>query len=125
MTMEGTLHTICPAADIRLKDGGAIRKGGFVIALGGSCPRPVYFEVMGEEPLRQLSALAPGVPLRVHFYPESREGRGGRYFTSLRCTGVVSLAPPQAAEPQLRRPVRPDAVAEALICPINVEDAPF
>lgn len=98
MEIKGTLMKICPTVDINLKDGGSIKKGGFVIMREGDYPKPVYFEMMGSNRLQCLEGLVVGMPLRVFFYPESRESNDGRYFTSLRCTGVYNAAQPQPQE---------------------------
>lgn len=98
MEIKGTLMKICPTVDINLKDGGSIKKGGFVIMREGDYPKPVYFEMMGSDRLQGLESLVVGTPLRVFFYPESREASDGRYFTSLRCTGVYNAAQPQPQE---------------------------
>lgn len=95
MEIKGTLMKICPTVDINLKDGGSIKKGGFVIMREGDYPKPVYFEMMGSDRLQGLEGLVVGTPLRVFFYPESREASDGRYFTSLRCTGVYNAVQPQ------------------------------
>lgn len=97
METKGTLFKICQTVDISLKDGSTLQKGGFVINSEGTYPKPIYFEIMGGERLQQLEGLNPGDQLQVYFYPESRESKDGRYFSSLRCTGVVKLSAIQPA----------------------------
>jgi len=100
METRGTLFKICQTEEISLKDGGTLQKGGFVITSEGSYPKPIHFELMGGEKLLMLEGLNTGDLLQVYFYPESRESKDGRYFSSLRCTGIMKISPSQPTAPQ-------------------------
>lgn len=54
--------------------------------------KPVAFELFGEERLSLLNGLTLGMPVRVSFYAESREGKNGNYYTTLRCFVIMSVS---------------------------------
>lgn len=103
MEINGTIYKILPQEEVTFNDGTKKVKGGFVIMREGDYPKPVYFEMFGEERLAMLNGLTIGMPVRVSFYAESRESKGGKFYTTLRCTNVMQLVstsnvPPTAGE---------------------------
>lgn len=94
MEINGTIYRILNNQEITFHDGTKKLKGGFVIMREGEYPKPVAFEILGEERLAILNGLTPGMPVRVSFYAESREGKDGKYYTTLRCTNVLSPTTP-------------------------------
>lgn len=56
----------------------------------GDYPRPVAFELFGEDRLAMLAGVNVGMPVQVRFFAESREGKNGNIFTSTRCTDFTS-----------------------------------
>jgi hypothetical protein len=116
MEINGTIYRILQNQEVTFNDGTKKVKGGFVIMREGDYPKPVAFELFGEERLSMLNGLTLGMPVRVSFYAESREGKDGKYYTTLRCTNLLTLAPvqpiktetPQPETDELRIPVSPD-----------------
>ena len=91
MEINGTIYRILPQQDVVFGDGTRKVKGGFVIMREGDYPKPVAFEMFGEERLSMLNGLNLGMPVRVSFYAESREGKDGKYYTTLRCTNIMQM----------------------------------
>ena len=92
MEINGTIHKILQNQEVTFNDGTKKLKGGFVIMREGEFPKPVAFELFGEERLSMIAGLTVGMPVKVYFYAESREGRDGKYYTTLRCTNVLAMA---------------------------------
>lgn len=92
MEISGTIYKILPVEEVTFNDGTKKMKGGLVIMRDGDFPKPVAFEMYGEDRLAMLANLTIGMPVRVFFYAESREGKNGNYYTSLRCTNIMTLA---------------------------------
>lgn len=92
MEISGTIYKILPTEVVSFNDGTQKAKGGFVIMRDGDFPKPVAFEMYGEDRLAMLANLTIGMPVRVFFYAESREGKNGNYHTSLRCTNIMTLS---------------------------------
>lgn len=121
MEINGTIYRILPQQDVVFSDGTRKVKGGFVIMREGDYPKPVYFELFGEERLSMLNGLTLGMPVRVSFYAESREGKDGKFYTTLRCTNLLALAPSQPKEPETPQPE-----TDELIIPVSPDDeVPF
>ena len=121
MEINGTIYRILPRQDVVFGDGTRKVKGGFVIMREGDYPKPVAFELFGEERLSMLNGLNLGMPVRVSFYAESREGKDGRYYTTLRCTNLLALVPtqPKAVE-------SPQPEIDELMIPVSPDDeVPF
>lgn len=91
MEIIGTMYRILQQEEVTLGDGTKKMKGGFVIMRDGDYPRPVAFELFGEERLAMLSGISLGMPVRVSFHAESREARNGNYYTTLRCYSLMQL----------------------------------
>ena len=91
MEINGTIYKILPTEEVTFSDGTKKTKGGFVIMREGEFPKPVAFELYGEEKISMLNNLSIGSPVRVSFYAESREKKDGNYFTMLRCLKVMQL----------------------------------
>lgn len=91
MEITGTIFKILPAEEVTLGDGTKRMKGGFVIMRDGEYAKTVAFELFGEDRLEMLNGLELNMPVKVSFIASSREGKEGRYFTSLRCIGVTPL----------------------------------
>ena len=91
MEISGTIYKILPTEVVSFNDGTQKTKGGLVIMRDGDFPKPVAFEMYGEDRLAMLASLTIGMPVRVFFYAESREGKNGNYYTSLRCTNIMTL----------------------------------
>lgn len=91
MEINGTIYRILQNQEVTFNDGTKKLKGGFVIMREGDYPKPVAFEMFGEERLSMLNGLTLGMPVRVSFYAESRESKDGKYYTTLRCTNVLAL----------------------------------
>ncbi len=116
MEINGTIYRILQNQEVTFGDGTKKVKGGFVIMREGDYPKPVAFELFGEERLSMLNGLTLGMPVRVSFYAESRVGKDGKYYTTLRCTNILTLAPTQTIDIQkplpetdeLRIPTSPD-----------------
>ena len=116
MEINGTIYRILQNQEVTFGDGTKKVKGGFVIMREGDYPKPVAFELFGEERLSMLNGLTLGMPVRVSFYAESRVGKDGKYYTTLRCTNILTLAPvqPKATKTplpetdELTKPTSPD-----------------
>lgn len=116
MEINGTIYRFLQNQEVTFGDGTKKIKGGFVIMREGDYPKPVAFELFGEERLAMLNGLNLGMPVRVSFYAESRAGKDGKYYTTLRCTNLLTLAtvqPREAKTPlpetdELTVPVSPD-----------------
>ena len=93
MEINGTIYRILQNQEVTFNDGTKKVKGGFVIMREGDYPKPVAFELFGEERLSMLNGLSLGMPVRVSFYAESREGKDGKYYTTLRCTNLMPFVP--------------------------------
>lgn len=91
MEINGTIYRILQNQEVTFGDGTKKVKGGFVIMREGDYPKPVAFELFGEERLSMLNGLTLGMPVRVSFYAESREGKDGKYYTTLRCTNIMQM----------------------------------
>ena len=91
MEISGTVFKILPQQEVTFGDGTRRMKGGFVIMRDGDYPKPVAFELFGEERLTMLSGLNIGMPVRISFSAESREGKNGNYYTTLRCFNIVPM----------------------------------
>lgn len=91
MEINGTIYRILQNQEVTFGDGTKKVKGGFVIMREGDYPKPVAFELFGEERLSMLNGLTLGMPVRVSFYAESRVGKDGKYYTTLRCTNIMHL----------------------------------
>lgn len=91
MEIKGTIYRILPQQEVTFSDGGKMMKGGFVIMREGESPKPVAFELFGEERLTLLNGLAVGMPVQVSFYADSREGKDGKFYTTLKCTHLTAL----------------------------------
>lgn len=91
METKGTIYRILQQEEVTFGDGTKKIKGGFVIMREGDYPKPVAFELFGEERLSMLNGLTLGMPVRVSFYAESREGKDGKFYTTLRCTNIMHL----------------------------------
>lgn len=92
MEINGTIYRFLQNQEVTFGDGTKKIKGGFVIMREGDYPKPVAFELFGEERLAMLNGLNLGMPVRVSFYAESRAGKDGKYYTTLRCTNLLTLA---------------------------------
>lgn len=92
MEINGTIYKILQKQEVTFNDGTKKMKGGFVIMSEGEFPKHVAFELFGEERLSMIASLAVGTPVKVYFYVDSREGRDGKYYTTLRCTNVLATA---------------------------------
>lgn len=92
MEIEGTVYKILPKEEVTFGDGTKRIKGGFAITHGIDYPSYAAFELFGEERLSMLSNITVGMLVKVSFYAESRESKTGKYFTSLRCFGIATLA---------------------------------
>lgn len=92
MEINGTIYKILQQEEVTFGDGTKKIKGGFVIMREGEYPKPVAFELFGEERLALLNGFTPGTPVRVSFYAESREGKNGNFYTTLRCTNLMPMA---------------------------------
>ena len=88
MEIIGTIYKILRTEEVTFGDGTKKTKGGFVIMREGEYAKPVAFELFGEERLELLNGLNIGTPVKVNFIANSREGKDGRYYTTLRCTNV-------------------------------------
>ncbi len=111
MEINGTIYRILRQEEVTFSDGTKKMKGGFVIMREGEYPKPVAFELFGEERLLLLNGLTLGMPVRVSFYADSREGKDGKYYTTLRCTNVLSsIAPvqPKAEVTHIEMPAEAD-----------------
>ena len=82
---------ILPQQEVTFGDGIRKMKGGFVIMRDGDYPKPVAFELFGDERLTMLSGLNAGMPVKVSFSAESREGKNGNYYTTLRCFNIMPM----------------------------------
>lgn len=91
MEINGTIYRILQNQEVTFNDGTKKVKGGFVIMREGDYPKPVAFELFGEERLTMLNGLNLGMPVRVSFYAESREGKDGKFYTTLRCTNIMHM----------------------------------
>jgi hypothetical protein len=91
MEINGTIYRILQQEEVTFGDGTKKIKGGFVIMREGEYPKPVAFELFGEERLLLLNGLTLGMPVRVGFYAESRESKNGKYYTTLRCFNIMHL----------------------------------
>ena len=91
MEINGTLFKILPLQEVTFGDGTKKMKGSFVIMRDGDYPKPVAFELFGDERLAMLSKVNIGMPVRVSFFAESREGKNGNYYTTLRCFNIVPM----------------------------------
>lgn len=91
MEINGKIYRILQNQEVTFNDGTKKVKGGFVIMREGDYPKPVAFELFGEERLLMLNGLNIGMPVRVSFYAESREGKDGRFYTTLRCTNIMHM----------------------------------
>lgn len=91
MEINGTIYRLLQNQEVTFNDGTKKVKGGFVIMREGDYPKPVAFELFGEERLSMLNGLNLGMPVRVSFYAESREGKDGRFYTTLRCTNIMHM----------------------------------
>jgi hypothetical protein len=103
MEINGTIYRILQQEEVKFGDGTKKIKGGFVIMREGDYPKPVAFELFGEDRLSLLNGLTLGMPVKVSFYAESRESKNGKYYTTLRCTNIMHLGaasnvPPVAGE---------------------------
>ena len=116
MEINGTIYKILQQEEVTFGDGTKKMKGGFVIMREGEYPKPVAFELFGEERLSLLNGLTLGMPVRVSFFAESRLGKKGGYYTTLRCFNILALDPvrptktenPQPETDELTIPVSPD-----------------
>lgn len=121
MEINGTIYKILPQEEVTFNDGTKKIKGGFVIMREGDYPKPVAFEMFGEERLSMLNGLIVGMPVRVSFYAESRAGKDGKFYTTLRCT---SLLVPDTKQPA--RPEPPQPETDELTIPDSPDDGvPF
>lgn len=89
METNGTIYRILQQEEVTFGDGTKKIKGGFVIMREGEYPKPVAFELFGEDRLSLLNGLTLGMPVKVSFYAESREGKNGKFYTTLRCFNIV------------------------------------
>ena len=91
MEINGTIFKILIQQEIIFGDGTRKMKGGFVIMHDGDYPKTVAFELFGDERLTMLSGLNTGMPVKVSFSAESREGKNGNYYTTLRCFNIMPM----------------------------------
>lgn len=91
MEINGTIYRILQNQEVTFNDGTKKVKGGFVIMRDGDYPRPVAFELFGEERLSMLNGINIGELVRVSFYAESREAKNGNYYTTLRCSNIMHI----------------------------------
>lgn len=117
MEINGTIYRILQNQEVTFGDGTKKVKGGFVIMREGDYPKPVAFELFGEERLSMLNGLNLGMPVRVSFYAESREGKDGKYYTTLRCTNLLTLNTMQPTKTEKTHPE-----ADALMMPVSPDD---
>ena len=117
MEINGTIYKILPQEEVTFNDGTKKVKGSFVIMREGDYPKPVYFEMFGEERLSMLNGLTLGMPVRVSFYAESRAGKDGKFYTTLRCT---SLLVPDTKQPAKPEPPQPET--DELMIPVLPDD---
>ena len=99
MEINGTIYKILPQEEVTLSDGTKKNKGGFVIMREDEYPKPVAFELFGEERLALLTGFTVGMPVRVSFFAESFESRNGSYFTSMRCFHISQMTAPSTMPP--------------------------
>ena len=110
MEISGTIYRILNSQEVTFNDGTKKLKGGFVIMREGEYPKPVAFEMFGEERLAMIAGFTIGMPVKVYFYAESREGKDGKYYTTLRCTNVLATAQmqPPTEVPHYEMPAETD-----------------
>lgn len=92
MEINGTIYRILQQEEVTFGDGTKKIKGGFVIMREGEYPKPVAFELFGEDRISLLNGLTLGMPVKVSFYAESRESKNGKYYTTLRCFNIMSVS---------------------------------
>lgn len=90
MEITGTIFKVLTQEEVTFSDGSKMMKGGFVIMREGQYPKPVAFELFGEERLALLNGVTIGMPVHVSFYADSREGKDGRFYTTLKCTRLMT-----------------------------------
>ena len=101
-------------------DGTKRIKGGFVITHGIDYPSYAAFELFGEERLSMLANVAVGMPVKVSFYAESRESKSGKFYTTLKCFGIATLATQNPAAVGIAPVQYPNAVPPtATISPVK------
>ena len=99
MEIIGTIYKILRKEEVTFGDGTKKTKGGFVIMREGEYTKPVAFELFSEERLELLNGLNIGTTVKVNFIANSREGKDGRYYTTLRCTNVFPLVEMASSPP--------------------------
>ena len=123
MEIEGIVHKILPKEEVTFGDGTKRTKGGFVITHGIEYPSYAAFELFGEERISMLANITVGMPVKVSFYAESRESKTGKYFTSLKCFGIATLATQNSAPTGFSPVQYPNAVPPTATVP-PIQDAP-
>ncbi len=91
MEINGTIMKILPVEEVTFNDGTKKMKGGFVIMREGEFPKPVAFELFGEDRIDMLTNIAVGTPVKVSFYADSHEGKNGNYYTTLKCLSIATF----------------------------------
>ena len=124
MEIIGKMYRILPVEEVSVEDGTKKMKGGFVIKRVDDYQIPVFFELFGEEKIAMLKSYALDALVRVVFYAESREGRNGKYYTSLRCTNISGL---ETKQPAVRQPIDepPIQTSEPPVLMDDDEELPF
>ena len=121
MEINGTIYRILQQEEVTFGDGTKKIKGGFVIMREGEYPKPVAFELFGEDRLSLLNGLTLGMPVKVSFYAESRESKNGKYYTTLRCTNILAFGPVQPTKTE-----QPQPETDELMIPVSPDDdVPF
>ena len=131
MEIIGKMYKILPVEEVSFEDGTKKMKGGFVIKRLDDYQIPVFFELFGDEKIAVLKSYALDALVRVVFYAESREGKNGKYYTSLRCTNISGLETKQPGErqpidePPIQAPEPPIQASEPPILMDDDKELPF
>ena len=133
MKLTGKIHKMLPQEEIVMKDGSMRVKNGFVVMGDGEFPKPVAFEMWGEEKGAMLSSLNIGDEVEVSFYITSSETQKGMYRTSLRCVAVgpriythmPNTSQPETASPRAMPWSMPSYTSTDDGLPFDNEEPPF
>ena len=117
MEINGTIIKILPVEEVTFNDGTKKLKGGFVIMREGEVPKPVAFELFGEDRVAMLSNIAAGIPVKVNFYADSHEGKNGNYYTTLKCLSITPLVMQNSSNITMPAVQYPQAVPPSAVNP--------
>lgn len=126
MKITGNLYKVLPSEEIVMKDGSKRMKNEFVIMSDGDFPKPMAFELWGDEKASMLKTLSVGDGVEVSFYITSSETQRGGYRTSLRCVGVGATGQGELTHDSVAYP--PVSVAMPFAddgLPFDNEETPF